>query len=480
MTISLVSLWRSYGRIGFVLATGFAFGVPAAPALAVQVDITLNFTSVRRSEYGGLGLAPPDTMGAVGEDHIVEFINGLYRVFDKSTGAVLQNKPSYRFWYDTGIFIGDGFDPRVAYDPFTRHWYALETDGVDYLFAVSSSANPTEGWKSFRINSGVYDGRSTDFPMLGFNADAVYLSANIFKNDFPVATSVVVLPKADLLAPTPTISNRTEFQNISTFLTGLAPQQTIDLDNTSGTAFMGSQTGIPGIIQLPRVTNTGSTPMLDGGVAALVFVDPGAGGTPVAATQPGPSQPLNVLDEKFTSNLVLQNGSLWSVRMVNGFGGEVTAQWFEFDPETRIELQSGVISEPGLNLIYPSIAVNDFDQVVIGFTGVGENEFAGAYAVVGETIGGVTTFGDPILLKAGESEFELISPESGQNRWGDYSATVVDPEDPRVFWTFQEWAAGPDDWATQITQLILVPEPSTAVLLACSLACLAARWRPRA
>jgi hypothetical protein len=94
-------------------------------------------------------------------------------------------------------------------------------------------------------------------------------------------------------------------------------------------------------------------------------------------------------------------------------------------------------------------------------SGSSESMFASAYAVVGETLGGVTSFGEPLLLRAGVDSYELVA--NGRNRWGDYSATVVDPSDPRVFWTFQEWAdAGGDNWATQITQLS-VPEPGTVL-----------------
>ncbi len=37
-----------------------------------------------------------------------------------------------------------------------------------------------------------------------------------------------------------------------------------------------------------------------------------------------------------------------------------------------------------------------------------------------------------------------------KNRWGDYSATQVDPSDDHSFWTVQELAgARPDTWATR-------------------------------
>ena len=75
------------------------------------------------------------------------------------------------------------------------------------------------------------------------------------------------------------------------------------------------------------------------------------------------------------------------------------------------------------------------------------------YAVVGNTTGGTTTFGTPLLLQAGTSSYHR-DDSIGRNRWGDYSNTAFDPADPNIFWTFQEWASGASNWSVQITELI--------------------------
>jgi hypothetical protein len=70
------------------------------------------------------------------------------------------------------------------------------------------------------------------------------------------------------------------------------------------------------------------------------------------------------------------------------------------------------------------------------------------------TSGGTTTFGEPVLLKAGAARYDETGG-SPAARWGDYSTTVADPSRPATFWTFQEWPSAQDVWSTQVTELRL-------------------------
>ncbi len=132
-------------------------------------------------------------------------------------------------------------------------------------------------------------------------------------------------------------------------------------------------------------------------------------------------------------------------------------RWFEINASDNQLLQEGLISDSDLDLLYPSIAVNEFGDMVVGFTGTSENQFPSAYAVVGETDqAGNTAFDNLILLQAGVDDYERLDSQN-RNRWGDYSATVLDPSDPFRFWTFQEFVSAEDIWAIQITELLLTP-----------------------
>jgi hypothetical protein len=107
--------------------------------------------------------------------------------------------------------------------------------------------------------------------------------------------------------------------------------------------------------------------------------------------------------------------------------------------------------------------------VVICYNSSGLETFIGSYASVGQTVGGATTFGSPLLLRAGLTSYhgddedptgEIGNPVS---RWGDYSTTSVDPSDPNRFWTIQMYPSDVDVWSTQITELVTTPLPVLSI-----------------
>jgi hypothetical protein len=454
--------------------------IAGSEAAALSAEIGRDFTG---RVVLGSG-APPDTMGAVGEAHIVELLNGGFSVYDKQDGTLRERtSPLSAFWESAGVTpIGASFDPRVAYDPASQRWFAVAADGGpnyvsnNFLVAVSKTSDPTQGWSGFAIDADATDLGWADFPQIGLDADALYLSGKIL----PLVTGAesntfVVVPKQDLLAPVPTVAGATSFQRVSVGSSGFAPTPVVDLDGGGLPArfYAGTLTNL-GQIQSSRIDGPVDAPTFtSGGLVPIDFI-----GDPPAARQPGPKPDLDSGDGAFQSGVVRRNGIDWTVQSV-GVDGRAAVRWIQIDPVNDIVLDSGVITDPVLDLIYPSIAVNEFDEIVIGMSGSSETDFVGAYAVAGAMAAGVTSFGDLILLEPGVADYVRIRGDPPRNRWGDYSATVDDPSAPHHFWTFQEYVYAQDIHAIRITELILVPEPATSVLLALGIAVLARRRRPR-
>ncbi|MBX7168542.1 MAG: hypothetical protein K1X74_19550 [Pirellulales bacterium] len=447
-----------------------ACAAPAGSQAEGLVEIGLNFTGARyASGVGNSFSVPPDTMGTVGEAHIVELINGRYNVYDKLTGARLASNTASGFWSNAGITGGlltDVFDPRVVYDPFSDRFYATElssrrSSSSAILVAVSNTPNPLDGWSGFSFDADADDQTWVDFPKLGFSQQAVYVAANMFNigTDSFSSLDVVAIPKADLIAPVPTVAQATKFENVFNVAQSDS-LAVIDYDNAGARpAFVSLlQTGIDGRAGEFFINGPITSPTL----SPRQFLD---GFEQTIPDLNGALQPLGIMpietSQGYAGELVRLNGSLWGVHTVD-VDGRAAQHWFEVDEATKLVVQQGYIADDELEYFIGSIAVNQFGDVVIGFSGAGSAQFASSYAVVGRTnASGITTFGEPLLLKQGVSTYNR---GGARNRWGDYSATVIDPSDPLRFWTFQEFAAGTNQWGIQITELHLIPEPSSWIL----------------
>jgi hypothetical protein len=414
-----------------------------------------NFTA---STFADSGFIPPDTMGAVGPSHIVELINGRFVVYDKSGNQVTASDLD-SFWTAAGASIpaGDGtFDPRIIYDPQSGRWFAAAIDGLAgsgagnrIYVAVSNTSDPTQGWKSVQfVGDTVAGTRFNDFDMFGINATGIYIGTNNFVGA-TADVSLYVLPKADLLAATPTAANLTRFENLAPGTIGFSPHPAQNLSGSApGTGnFLSASSS--GVLTLSNTTGVGpATLQASINIAVPAYVAPGFG------RQPGANDNLELGDGRFGAAPVRIGNSLWAVHEVQGTAGNSVVRWYELDATTNSLKQSGTISDPNLDFYYPSIAVNARGDVVIGFSGSGDAQPISTYAAVGRTSGGATTFGSPQLLKQGNGTY-FQDFGAGRNRWGDYSATVVDPNDSSTFWSFQEFVNGNDNWAVQITQLKL-------------------------
>ena len=442
---------RLLGLSGFVCLV-----LLAAPARSASVEIGLNFRATTAFESG---FFPPDSMMAVSEEHVVELINGAYRVYSKTDGQRLQATTLEGFWRLAGVvpkFFA--FDPRVLYDPSTRRWFALavddQNDANNFLVAVSRTSDPTAGWTAFQIPSDSANQLWADFPTLGMNAEGLFVTGNMFDFDDQSSflVNVLVLPKEDLLAGTPSIARASIFERIGPAEIGISPHAVFDPDGFSDSGILLSDLSILASLVRSDITGSIFAPSFEG----RTVIETQSFAFPLLAPQPGPKQDLEVCcsDNRFGASVVLQDGSIWAVSTV-GLSGLPALRWLEIDAASNEILQTGVVTDDELAFYYGSIAVNELGQVVIGCNGSSESQFVSSYAVVGETANGVTTFGEPVLLAAGVSDYQRVF--SGRNRWGDYSATVVDPSDPLSFWTIQEIVVEENVWATQITQIRLGP-----------------------
>jgi hypothetical protein len=154
----------------------------------VSVDAGSNklspVTSFTGSSISNGGGNPPDTMGAVGPNHFVELLNGVYAVYDKAGNLAAPGRLSLnQFWTNAAVNPTNGsFDPRILYDASSQRWFASSLDNQqnpnNLLVAVSNSSDPTMGWKGFSFQANPqYAGTTNwaDFDTVGINANGLFL-----------------------------------------------------------------------------------------------------------------------------------------------------------------------------------------------------------------------------------------------------------------------------------------------------------------
>jgi hypothetical protein len=305
--------------------------------------------------------------------------------------------------------------------------------------------------------------------------NGVYLSADMFlpgSSSSSAGASLVSIPKADLLLAIPTTTNATSFGILSYGAYGFVLQPVF---NPAGTvsatvvavASQGTDFAYHNNLLVSSIANAAGPGAAVLSAPASIPVDPYF----VTINPPQPDPAANDLDDgdlRFSAIARQIGDVIYAVDGVefnahtNGSGfwtGQAAIRWYKISAANHFILQSGTLSDPVMHYFFPSIAANTEGTVVIGCNGSSTNSFVSSYAFVGETVNGVTTFGPPTLLKAGTASYKFTDSNYGASRWGDYSATSVDPIDLTRFWTIQMVPSAPQVYFTQITEVRAVKQP---------------------
>lgn len=436
------------------VARSAAGPAPGAPALSASfVGLVDDGTVI-----------PPDTVGAVGPDHLVSFLNSEVGFFEK-TGTLLNPGTSLRdFWLPliSGNNLPDDpsrpkvFDPKVIFDTGSGRFVAVTLDGrlpTDnsswVLLAVSLGSDPTLGWNAWALpadNTGV---TWADFPGLGVDDNNVFITANLFDAGDNFRNSKIFrVPKTQLLSlpQTPTLE-RTEFTD-----PGFTLQPAHSLGTATSEYFVAEAGFVIGARRfLEILAVTGAPPALIS--LGTVEVSP----YPAAALPVGPQTQIDTGDTRIL-NAVQRNGRVYATHTVSNATNTITeVAWYEIVPSSPPVLaQQGRVSAPTRFYYYPSIAVNANSDIALGFSGSSATEFPGGYYTARLNSDPLGTTRPVALLKAGLAPyFKTFGGTS--NRWGDYSATVVDPTDNLTFWTLQEYARTATGWGTWWGSFLLPP-----------------------
>ncbi len=439
------------------------------PLSAVGQVVGVAFTG---GTLSNLGVIPPDTNGAVGVNHYVEFVNGRFATYRKSDGVLVSATTDKVRWTSAGLTFGgsDGIsDPRSIYDPVSRRWFIGQIDipsgtgsvANNFLLGVSTGQDPTSAFKAFKIAQGT---DFADYPTLGVSGSSVTLFSNNFSTagSYLARSSMISVPKASLTAAVPSTSGITSILGSSNAITtstyGVILQPSVDYFHT-GNQYLVAQGTTTTTIKVTQLTaGPGSTLVSPTSVAVPAF------SAPPSCRQSGTATVIDASDNRIGSSVLRQGNNLWAVQGTNGSSvtGSSCAgiRWYRFaiNPGTgAVTLgESGTLADANFDFTYPSIAVNPAGNVVISCTRGGSATFLSSFAITGSYNGTTTSLpgnGAGTVLAAGVGTYTVSG--GGRFRWGDYSATTIDPTDPQIFWSAGEYVNSANSYGVRHTELII-------------------------
>ena len=298
-----------------------------------------------------------------------------------------------------------------------------------------------------------------------------------------MGAELVSIPKAGLIAATPTIANRTSHGVLNYAARGQVLQPAICFDGSStgnvlGMGDIGNDSAPHSNIVCSVVLNGGAptatlAPAISINVSPYVVPFNSDLVTPLFnPTQPDGTTNIMANEARLSGKVYAVNGSLYAAHSTE-VNNRIAVRWYRINATNHVLLESGTIADANLDLFFPSIAANTNGVVVIGCNGSSINTFVSCFAIAGATANGVTKFGNPVLLQSGQTSYhgddevlQQLLDQPAFSRWGDYSATAVDPVDPNRFWTIQMFpsdSANEDVWSTRITELITVINPTLTI-----------------
>ena len=424
---------------------------------------------------------PPDTHAAVGPNHLMVTLNSQVRIQTKA-GATLSTVSLNGFWATFGHT--NVFDPRAVYDPFAGRWIFIaladySTPTSSLLVGVSQTGDPTGNWNLYENDIDSANLIYADYPNLGFNKDWIVVTTDTFRisDSGFVAARLYTFGKANLYAGGS--GAFTLFQDT----TGSSQVPAVTYDNTAATMYIvenwnGSQGG-SGFLRLSTISGAVGSESYTPGIAFPSTPNPWDSLPPSLNWAPQLGSAQRIRDgDAVVQNMVYRNGSLWCAQTVflpaGGSPTRSAVQWWQLSTAGAIQ-QRGRIDDPSGNVYYsfPSIAVNSRNDVVIGFSRFSLSFYAGGGYAVRAAGDPANTLRDVGVLKAGEAPY-FKTNGNGKNKWGDFSATVIDPANDIDVWTIQEYAATPsggvDRWGTwwgrfDLSSIPPLPPPASDVVL---------------
>ena len=417
----------------------------SAAAFAEDVTVLTAFPG----DSGPGPKSKPDNVGAVGPDHVVDFTCANFVVHDKKTGKVVMKKAQVEFWAELGMkdTTTQANDPRFLYDPLSQRWIAtiaFDKSLHQLWLAVSTSSDPTRPWKGVKTPL-----KSPDFGFrCGFDKNGFYGCYWNFNKDLHTMMDCWVIPKEDLVAADgPNLANAQLFPGIeieSFPATDLDPSKAPDapelllchefpVGNVKFSklymykiTWAGKKASISKVQEIPL---------------SRAYVAPNGSSLKNQATQPAPGPKLRADENRRTTCVWAHKGSLFTCNEAKDkIDSRPGIFWSEVRASDGALLQEGFLDSPDCDYLAPSLAVDANGNVGLGCTRTSEKEFPSVVVMMRAAGDPKNTMRPPLLAAKGTTTYSSDIQTAYGAGWGNYNSTCIDPSDPTVIWTYQEYS----------------------------------------
>ena len=441
---------------------------------------------------------PPDTDVAAGTTQIISLDNSAFAIFSKSTGAVLGGPyDTNTLWSALGTsndcYVNDDGDGIVKFDQLAQRWlitqFQVTTTPFHQCMAISQTADATGSWTVFEFVANPPHGYFGDYPKLSVWPNVYSMTFDFFNTAGTAyeAGGICGINRAALLAGSasativcaslsssdyallpvdldgatyPPVANTNALyleQNSSSSPSTTLYMYSAAYNFTAGTVTVGSK----------QTITVGSYTWGCGTSSTYCIVQPTYTGAVGSTVQNGTflaNEKLDSLEEHLMYRAAYRNfGSYESITLSHTAKGSGTSQaaerWYEIRSPfgtPSVYQQSTWSPDSSLHRWMGSIAQDHNGDIALGYSGSDSAVFPSVYTTGRLSTDPVSTMESEIQLYAGSAQqvalqgFGSSGPVTGE-RWGDYTAMMIDPDDC-TFWYTGEYIkqTGSFNWNTRI------------------------------
>jgi hypothetical protein len=437
---------------------------------ALEPVVEVGYSALNNQGY------PSDNSAAVNKNNqLICVVNSSIRYYNTNTGAGLAAVTALENFFaspQNGALKSNNLcDPKVIFDPVAEKFiaFAQTCDGnsstSQLLLAFSKTSDPTSGWYFYQFsgNQSAAIGQSSwfDYPKIGVSNSDVFVSGNLFDNNFQYVQSVVFqINKTKCYAGAAlAASDAVLWYNMPNSPFTLVPVSNGQLGGYGNNMYIlatlqvGNNTNI-GVYEVTNSVN--NNPQLTDQYVGISSAPPPADGD-----QKGTNYKLDMGDNRGMDGFYL-NGTIHYVFHCSGPGNYAGVSYSRLKKNGAnwTVANNQIISIPNKDIGFPSIGsfgwTNNDQSSLIYFNYSSTTDYPGMKAIY---VSDNFQISNPVEVKTGLGYSNLL--DNGKARWGDYSAvTRVHNATKPTVWVFGMYGAASHSWINHFAKLTTTGWPT--------------------